>query len=130
VIAWRLSKGDEELARKHLELHVLIDARDYDVHMKLGTLRLKAGDAEGAYASAEGALEVAGVRAEEAQKRADARALGAEAAFALGRVAEARAKIGAALSEVPDHARSLELKDKLPPASPEGGAEDSKEDRR
>ncbi|HYC79002.1 MAG TPA: hypothetical protein VEI02_15375, partial [Planctomycetota bacterium] len=109
VVAWRLGRGDKAEARRHLDLQVLIAPRDPDVHLKRGALQEEAGEHAGALASAEMALDAAPEGPKGAPVRADARVAAARALTALGRAADAREKLRAALVDAPAHEEALRL---------------------
>lgn len=111
LIAWRLGRGEKAEARKLLDFHVLIDARDPKVHLDRGALQLDGGDAEGALTSAELALDALEKKKDAQTARGDARVLAAEALLKLGRAEEARGKLRAALAEAPSHAAAKRLEE-------------------
>jgi tetratricopeptide (TPR) repeat protein len=112
VVAWRLSREEKAAARRHLDLHVLIDARDPAVHADRARLQLEAGEFDGALASAETALLVVEGDDDAVATRADLRVQAAEALLALGRAEEARTMLRVALGEAPSHAAAKRLFEK------------------
>ena len=109
LIAWRLSRGEKADARRLLDLHVLIDARDPKILLDRGALQLEAGDAEGAFDSADLAIEAVKTLKDGQMTRADAHVLAAKALLKVGRASEARDRLRAALEEAPAHPEAKRL---------------------